>query len=291
MSMLSQLNWADLFTEVSKAAVVVAIVAYFGKLLLEQYLKRNIQAYENELKRKSAQEFKELDARMTARMALAERVRERREQWFVPLLGAARDLQERLANVLDKGAYSALSPSYVQQGDWSMNHRYFLASSMYLFGQYFCWARIVENRLTLEVFGDEAARDEFLGLIRKVRATLSTYPMEDLKDRFPAATLRAGGSGRDAQVFALQQRAMGEAMQVGGDDAPRSLTFLDFCRRWESGAKEEESLRDVFAPLETVVTEVRPDGPRWLRLTLMREALGDLRRECERIVGSRGEGP
>lgn len=286
--MLSQLNWADLFAELGKAAVVLAVVGYFGKLVLEQYLKRNIQAYENELRRKSTQEFKELELRLTEHVALAERARERRERWFVPLLGATRDLQERLANVLDKGAYSALSPSYVRQGDWSMNHRYFLASTVYLFGQYFCWSRIVENRLTLDVLGDAAARDGFLELIRKVRATLSTFPMADLKDRFPHAHLPAGNSGGDAQVFALQQRAMGEAMQTGSDDAPRCLTFVEFCRRWEKGAPDEDSVRDLFAPLEAVVSEVRPDGPRWSRLTLMRQALAELRSECERVAVARG---
>jgi hypothetical protein len=75
-------------------------------------------------------------------------------------------------------------------------------STLYLFGQYFCWIRMLEEELNFELFESQVEKDEFFFAVREVSKALSDFP--------PSYSC----SGKDFQVFRLQQRVIGELCVV-----------------------------------------------------------------------------
>jgi hypothetical protein len=74
-------------------------------------------------------------------------------------------------------------------------------STVFLFSQYFCWIRLLEEKLSFELFERQTDKDTFFNKVEEVARTLASFPLRELN----------GIPGRgDLQVFRLQQRAIGE---------------------------------------------------------------------------------
>ncbi len=83
-----------------------------------------------------------------------------------------------------------------------MDSGYFMASTLYQFGRYFCWIGMLEEELSFEVFRSHKEMDEFLAKVIAVSKALGDYtPQPPLS-----------GNANDTQVFRLQQRAIGETL-------------------------------------------------------------------------------
>jgi hypothetical protein len=148
MSIYAGVDWSDVLKTVGSTAVVVAILGFIARGWFEHVLKRNLEAYGN---------------RLAADTAHRDRVRQEVLRWSNPILGGSlKELRGRLENILDKEGYAALSSKFTDDlnPEWSIDHEYFFSSTIFLFAQYFCWASLLEERLSFELFKGQADRDE-----------------------------------------------------------------------------------------------------------------------------------
>jgi hypothetical protein len=81
------------------------------------------------------------------------RVCQEKIRWANPSDIAVTGIYKRLKNIIREGAFVALSEKYKEQVDpgWSIDYEYFFNSTLYLFAQYFAWARLVEEDLSIEL--------------------------------------------------------------------------------------------------------------------------------------------
>jgi hypothetical protein len=129
-------------------------------------------------------------------------------------------------------------------------------STLYAFAKYFCWMDLLSERLTFGFFDSLEARKEFFQAMWNPRGPLTRYP--------PLVPC----SGHDAQVFAVQQRGIGEAMRVGQDGDIRCLSYAEFLIR-----HQEPGLAAQLAPLRAFLEGLTPDTCRGRRLMEMSEFL------------------
>lgn len=305
-------NWNDVLTTIGSTAVIVAAFGWLVKFAITELFKRNLEAhkaqlkhasdrdlktYEDELKRATEIKLAQFDqdgqaalleqtasferqmlkfqAEVTAESARSDRVRQEIERWANPILGAVRDLQARLRNILSDIGYVALSRKPLADAtppqDWAIRYDYFLPSTVFLFCQYFCWVRLLRERLNFDLFSESAEKDRFFSKVRAVNGALSRWPLEELKDVVEI---------EDLQVFTLQQRALGETLVEGQGDDAQCMRFATFLDRWA-----DNDFKSKFEPMEKFVDGLTPYAARrWRRLQLMHSALGELRAECERIL-------
>jgi hypothetical protein len=204
------------------------------------------------------------------------RIREEVMRWSNPIFGAVDSLHYRLRNVLG-GLYPALDSSQRDaerpiDPDWSVDHSYALESTLFLFGQYFAWIRLLQQEMRFELFPSTAAKDEFFSAVHAVSSALAKWPHDQVS-----------GAGEDAQVFILQQRAIGEALILREDGPVRVMSYAEFLAARESDV--DGALSRTLKPLESLVMGVAPESKRWARLQLAREALMELRRQCDQLLG------
>jgi hypothetical protein len=131
-------------------------------------------------------------------------------------------------------------------------------STLYAFAKYFCWMDLLSERLTFGFFDSLEAREEFFQAMWTPRGPLTWYPY-----RPPVPC-----SGDDAQVFAVQQRGIGEAMRVGQNGDIRCLSYAEFLIR-----QHEPDLAAQLAPLRVFLERLTPDTCRGRRLMQMSEFL------------------
>lgn len=291
-------------------AVLIAAAAWLTRELVKHWLDKDRKRFEDELKTSSASSLKELEVRLTAESArslkefelqmqaqgaqalaqlqkqyqlevasanrAAEAEGERNErlrglilEWANPILGAVRDLQSRLGNVLEDKAYPALhqQPKIPIPHGWSIKYDYFMPSTLYLFCQYFYWVKRFQGELSFELFRSQTEMDALLQRLQAVREKLSVWPME------------RACSGEDAQVFALQQRAMGELLTVRGE-TERLMGFDEFMAKWN-----EPALAVHLAPLRALLEGLDNDGGcRWKRLEGVLETLKQVEAHCKSVL-------
>lgn len=202
---------------------------------------------------------------LTDRLAHETRVRTELERWANPILDAVRSLNRRLGNILDGDGYVALVSNGKWNPEWSVTHAYFLISTIYLFAQYFCWERLLQESLRFDLFRSQADKDTFLDALRDIGRPLSSFPLDELKGLSPG----------DCQVFSLQQRAAGEALIVEKDTGPVCMRVADFFTKWADPAFASQ-----FAPLAVLLDGLTPNTRRWQRLQLVRSALKPLDQQC-----------
>jgi hypothetical protein len=211
-------------------------------------------------------------AGLAAKTARADRIRNQVVQWANPILGSVVDLTRRLQNILRDDGYLALSPETEGRvnPEWSIRYDYFLPSSVYLFCQYFCWVRLLQESLSFELFEKHELKDKFFERIYAVGRSLSAYPLEELQQ------LRGG----DCQVFNLQQRAMGEAVTVREGTELRCMHYSEFLVKWTA-----PDFTRLFDPIKSFIDRLSPENERrWKRLELMAKALKDLHQQCESLL-------
>jgi len=199
------------------------------------------------------------------------RVREEIVRWANPILGAVRDLEKRLKNILHDGGYLALSEKYQEKINpkWSITYEYFMNSTLYLFSQYFSWVRMLQEDLSFELFQSHADKDRFFEAIEKVAAALGNFP----------PTFKC--SGKDTQVFRLQQRAIGELMIVReAQHHKRCLSYPEFIEKLNT-----VDFKFHIQPLKSLLQDLdRKYDCKWKRINATHKALGRLRDLCEDLL-------
>jgi hypothetical protein len=201
-----------------------------------------------------------------------ERIRQEIIRWSNPILGALKELNRRLRNILKDEGYLALSDSYklLVNPNWSITYEHFMNSTLFLFGQYFAWVQMLQERLSFELFQTQQDKDGFFDAIDEVGKTLARFPTE------------YQCSGQDTQVFGLQQRSIGELMTIRNEEGNRQfMSYPDFLCKLD-----EPQFSQHFMPLRALLEDVKPsDECRWRGLQETRKALEELQAHCNRLLG------
>ena len=273
---LSKIDWSGILTALGGTAIIATAITFISKVAIEHFFRRDLETYKADLKRTVVAQKGDFDRQaetFRTELAHADRVRQEVVRWANPILGSVVDLQHRLGTILNNYGYLALSPDYKYQVNpgWPIDYEWFLQSTVYLFCQYFCWVRLLEEKLSFELFEKHDVKDSFFANVRAVRRYLGTFPLLELKD------LTESG---DRQVFSLQQRALGEALFVPDGNELRCMRFSEFLEKWA-----EPAFKGLFNPLSRFIGELTPENTlRWKRLELMAQALEELRLECVRLL-------
>jgi hypothetical protein len=299
-------DWRDVATVLGGSAVIVTAAVAIVKLLAQRTIihafDRSLAAYKDELQLASGKELaafkskfdgeladrkadadrelavqksrfdRQLEAYksdLTAASAQKDRVRAEVVLWAGPIHAAITDLRARLGNILNDKAYVALSKTGAVSPGWSITYEYLMPSTVFFFAQYFCWIRLLEEKLSFELFHAHQDKDAFFDKVRAAGQCLSNFPLPGMRD---------GDAQGDRQVFNLQQRAIGELL--ASTDGVRCMRYAVFQDQWN-----DANFRRKFAPLEELLQEVRPEtAARWTRLTRMNAALEELDRECTALL-------
>jgi len=151
--------------------------------------------------------------------------------------------------------------------NWSITYEYFLPSTVYVFSQYFCWVQMLKQELSFEMFRSEGEMQKFFVKAEEVSSKLGDCP--------PVYD----GNGKDAQVFRLQQRAIGELLATRRGDRRACRTYSSFASKWSNPA-----YRELFDPVIHLIDALRQQDRRWKRLEAGYAALLKLEKECGRIL-------
>jgi len=200
-----------------------------------------------------------------------DRIRRESLKWANPILGSVKDLNFRLNNILESEGYLALSTNYQAQinPNWSVTYDYFTNSTLYLFSQYFAWMRMLQEDISFEIFQSPAEKEKFFQAIDNVGHALRSFPPH------------YSCTGKDMQVFALQQRAIGELLIISEDNSKRCMTYPEFLIK----LKKDTEFKKHLTPLKSLIENINPsDDCRWKRLTLTRNRLTELVNECENLL-------
>jgi hypothetical protein len=289
------IDWNAIGVTLTSTAVVVAGMTYLAKKIFEHFLKHDLEAHKVHLKEQADarlralehenarnmavykeqldEQLKRFDAELAKSAQKEERVRLEIDRWSNPILGAVRGLHKRLENILARKAFVALRPGSPQNPDWKLEYEHFFPATVFLFAQFFCWVRLLEERLTFDLFEGTAERDDLLARIRAVQQALSDYPLKG-SDGLP--------EGTDAQVFLLQQRQAGEALIVGSEESPRCMRYADFMAKWNDREESQRAaFRSAFGPLVSLLDRLDPEQKRrWYRLDVTWKRLVALDEAC-----------
>jgi len=205
--------------------------------------------------------------------AKKDRIRKEVTRWANPILGAGQDLEARLKNILDNQGYLALNKDYLEEDitNWSISYDYFLKSSLYLFAQYFCWIRMLQENLNFELFQTQHERQDFFAAIEAVSQALGSFPPNY-------------GPG-DRQVFKLQQRAIGELMMVQNGNHRQCLSYPEFFKKID----EDLSFRKHIEPLRLLLEDLNSNTSRWDRLQNTQKQLSILNKACNDLLSHKSK--
>ena len=181
-----------------------------------------------------------------------ERIRQEIIRWANPILDTVEDLEYRLKNILQNGGYLALSKEYNEMlnPNWSISYSYYMNSTLYLFGQYFTWTQMLQEELNFELFQSQHEKDEFFKAIYKVSESLGKFPAN------------FSCSGKDTQVFKLQQRAIGELLIHRENNQTRCMSYTDFLQKLEEN-QFNQHLEQLRYLLEDLDPTQECDGGDW----------------------------
>jgi hypothetical protein len=202
-----------------------------------------------------------------------ERIREEVLRWANPVLDTVRSLESRLRNILKDDLYLALNPRVAKKPrpvreDWAIDYKYTLESTTFLFAEFFAWFWRLRQELSLELFESQEAKKGFDDALWAVARSLSDWPAD------------LGDNGTDAQVFVLQQRAIGEFLIQRDGEELRVAGYPEFLRLQESSSQ----FVHVLVPLKILLEGLQPDTKRYRRLQNTHEALGALRVQAEALL-------
>jgi hypothetical protein len=154
--------------------------------------------------------------------------------------------------------------------NWSISYDYFMSGLPFLFGQYFAWVRMLQDELNFELFDKQIEKDTFFQAILGVTRALSSFP--------PAS--RYNCRGKDTQVFALQQRAMGELLIVREGERKRCMSYPEFLVKMS-----DQEFHYHFQPLIVLLDGIHPDDEcRWKRLKATMDSLDELEKVCKDLL-------
>lgn len=84
----------------------------------------------------------------------------------------------------------------------------------------------------------------------------------------------------DKQVFALQQRAIGELLVERDHETLRLLTY----RACLDDLESQPRVAELFEPLRSLLENLEPGTKRWRRLERTKKALDALEGECRAVL-------
>jgi len=264
--------------------LLITALGWLGKQAISNLLKNESEKYKADLKRENDNEIlrakNELDRGMAVYkqqlQAVAksdERIRSEILTWANPILEAVNGLESRLRNILTTKGYKALEPGFTL-AEWSVTYDYFFNSTLFLFGQYFCWTHMLHQELSFELFRSEKEMKDFFAKVDKVNSKLSDFP-----PFFEGQEKEYEGSGHDAQIFRLQQRAIGEILATRRGDRRACRGYSSFLAK-----SKDQDFSSAFDPVRRLVEKVQPEERRWKRLMDTHAALMELQNECNRLL-------
>ena len=212
------------------------------------------------------------------------RLRGQAMKWANPILSAIRDLKSRTDEILQNEGYRALSvTSSKAPYGWSIEYNYYMVSTLYYFAQYFCWTRMLQQKISAELFVDNSELEDFQKLMDGVSGSLERFPFT-AKIEETTKDLDNDKVHKDIQVFSLQQRAIGESLVFDGESGgERIMSYKKFVDNWVN--PDNAKFRRHMEPLETFLKEIKPDNDmRWLRLLEMQKQLSDFELACTDVL-------
>jgi hypothetical protein len=258
--------------------VELAVALISGGIAVASWLysyrtQRSLVMLQDRLDKERQQELARYEARLEEQSERKERIREEVLRWANPVFGAVQGLERRLDNILNDNYYLALRETDEERPvdpDWAVSYEYALPTTLFLFAEYFAWVRLLQERLSFELFESEETKERFFAAMWQVSKALSSWPKEEVT-----------GSGPDAQVFALQQRALGELVIQRGAGDPRPMSLPEFLEAYGAG---RDAFPVLLKPLRDLVEDVRPKTKRWARLSLVHKELREFEDECKRLL-------
>jgi hypothetical protein len=263
------------------AQVVAALVAAAGSgivAIASGGLGLRNQRRLNELDTEREKEVADHKAALEERAGEKQRIREEVLRWTNPVLDAVDALKSRLDNILNDDLYLALRHGRKARPvdpDWAASYDYVFPSTLYLFANYFAWIRLVQEKLSFELFESEQVKERFFEALWRVNKALASWPQPEVV-----------GRGRDAQVFALQQRAIGEAVIRRDLESPRPMTVPEFLNAYDN--KDDPTFNTLLGPLRELLEDLEPETKRWARLSLTLSELRAFGDECRTLLRLRG---
>lgn len=255
------------------AALIAAAVA-IASAVLGVLNSRALVPLQSDLEARRDMKVADHQAALDERTAQEQRIREEVLRWTNPVLDAVDALESRLKNILNDGLHRALHKGRKDRPvnpDWAVSYEYVLPTTLYLFANYFAWIRLLQEKLSFELFESEQVKKRFFDAMWRVSKTLSDWPRPEVR-----------GWGRDAQVFALQQRAIGEAVIRRDTDRGRPMTIPEFLSAY--GNKNEPTFNAILQPLRELLEELERDSQRWARLSLTLTELHAFGEECRALL-------
>ena len=262
------------------AALIAAAVAIASAVLgvLNSW---KLAPLQSDLEARRDMKVADHQAEVDERSAQQRRIREEVLRWTNPVLDAVNGLASRLDNILHRDLDLALRKHRQDRPvdpDWAVSYDYVLPTTLYLFANYFAWIRLLQERLSFELFESEQMEKRFFAAMWRVSDTLSDWSPDD----------EIGGGGRDTQVFALQQRAIGEALIQRNTEDPRPMTIPEFLSAYKN--KSEPTFNATIEPLRELVDDLERGTKRWGRLSLTLNELQAFREECRALLRRREDG-
>lgn len=259
------------------AEVVAALIAgavAIASAVLGVLNSRALAPLQSDLDARRDKEVAEHKVELDEQTRAKDRLREEVLRWTNPVLDAVKGLESRLSNILSDQLHEALHRSRKDRPvdpDWAVSYDYVLPTTLYLFANYFAWIRLLQEKLSFELFESEQVKTRFFDAMWRVSNTLSEWPREEVR-----------GSGCDAQVFALQQRAIGEAVIRRDTESPRPMTVPEFLSAY--GNKDEPTFNAILEPLRELVEDLERGTKRWARLALTLTELHAFGDECRDLL-------
>lgn len=264
--------------------LLITVIGWLGKQAVSSLLKAESEKYKSDLKSANDKEIlrakDELSRGMVAYKQQLEagaksddRIRNEILTWANPILESVNGLESRLRNILTTEGYEALQPGF-SQTEWSVTYDYFLNSTLFLFGQYFCWTHMLHQELSFELFRSQQEMKGFFAKVDKVSSKLSDFP-----PYFDGQQKEYDGTGHDVQIFRLQQRAMGEMLATRRGDRRACRSYAYFLTKMT-----DTNFSGTFDSLHKLLDKVNAKERRWRRLVDTHSALIELQGECSRLL-------
>jgi hypothetical protein len=328
-----ELDWLKILAAAgittTSAALTALVVAFLAQRFFDHLLKTDLENHRDKLKTELETHKNNLKIDLESHKGnlktdaeRAERIRIEMERWANPIIDAVRSLDHRLTNILDDGAHTALKRGGTYKNlDWTITYDYFMPSTVFLFAQYFCWQRLLEESLRFDLFQSKDQKGSFLAASREVGECLSAWPigrisrLDALKVdegdglfrllETPAEEKNQRPPVQPGDVRTLTEdeikplKALLKALPQGdrqvfrlqqramGEtlivDKSDGPASLRFAEFLDRSSND--SFRARFTPLREFLEDLQPHTRRWMRLKLLSGALAKLDRQCEQLLG------
>lgn len=216
------------------AGAAVAAVAFVGRGLVQNWLKKDLESYRHELRIEEMRHGRELDRNIELKKTLSEH--------SGVLLIAASDLQDRLWHLCQRQSSSknpvleSEDPDKPHYSSWTMTKRHYLTSTLFLFGQYFCWVQLIREKVRFLDFGEDQRTSEFQYHLKRIERALAETELQKLAK---------SQISTDWPLFQLLQNEIGECMIVDRSSGRECISFYEFQGQCDELLSKTEGMRSL----------------------------------------------